>query len=158
RKKKTEPVARCRLREVRPSAKRIRDTLAAWGKAAVEQLRQARPCIPEQLGDRAAEVWESLLAIAEAAGGDWPKHAQAAATELSGGEADTESIGVLLLRAIYDVFHPRPSDPEARDYNPIERILTGDLLAALIERESEPWGAWWGRDLHQAVQGPATKL
>src|SRR5262249_29273395 len=43
-------------------------------------------------------------------------------------------------------------------------LLTTELLAALVAREGEPWGEWWGKDVEQAhekgrsPQGPATRL
>src|SRR5206468_198244 len=40
---------------------------------------QARPEIPEELNDRAADIWEPLLALAELAGGEWPAKAREAA-------------------------------------------------------------------------------
>ena len=34
-----------------------------------------------------------------------------------------------------------------------ERLLTIDLLRALVERETEPWPGWWGREVDQAKDG-----
>lgn len=64
-------------------------------------LGKARPDIPDTLHDRAADNWEGLLAIADAAGGTWPRLARTVAVALSGG-ADTDttagdSLGVQLL-------------------------------------------------------------
>ena len=54
--------------------------------------------IPEELDDRAGDNWESLLAIASIAGGDWPKKAQDAAKKISGNNTGgVESIGQVLL-------------------------------------------------------------
>jgi Protein of unknown function (DUF3631) len=160
RKKKAERVARFRRRDVVSDAEKIRKQLAAWAEIpeVEERLRRARPAPLDQLGDRANEVWETLLAIAEFAGGEWPERARSAAIELAGNEPDTESVGVQLLKAIFEILNPKSSDSESCSLPPIEQMATSDLLAALLERESEPWGQWWGRDVQQGIQGPATKL
>src|SRR5262249_10343362 len=43
------------------------------------------------------------------------------------------------------------------------RIFTRDLLQALVKRETEPWGEWWGKDVAQTMpgdtpRGPAVRL
>jgi hypothetical protein len=84
----------------------------------------------------------------------WPALARAAAVELHGAEADVESVGVSLLRAIKVVFDAKGTD----------RLLTADLLVALIDREGEPWAEWWGQDVERAREkdgaprGSAAKL
>jgi hypothetical protein len=68
---------------------------------------------------------------------------------LTCGETDTTSVGVMLLRAIFEVFEERK----------VERILTAHLLDALIERETEPWAEWWGPGGNRWERiGPAAKL
>ena len=49
-------------------------------EARLQRLRDARPVTPNALSDRAADVWEPLIAIADDAGGDWPSPAAAAST------------------------------------------------------------------------------
>src|SRR5262249_30978705 len=61
-------------------------------------------------------------------------------------ESDTESTGVRLLRAIKEVFAATGAT----------RIFTIDLLQALVERESEPWPGWWGKEVDQAVKDKRT--
>jgi len=63
-------------------------------------IRAARPRIPDELHDRAADNWEPLLAIAEAAGGKWPELARKAASVMSGASPDGDSTKIELLRAI----------------------------------------------------------
>src|SRR5262249_27079463 len=60
----------------------------------------ARPEVPEGLNDRAADIWEPLLALADLAGGEWPRLAREAATALSAQAQDGSPIGALL----FDVF------------------------------------------------------
>ena len=140
RRKRDEAVHRFRLREVQQEAGPIRGALRVWAAASVPMLRTARPDMPEGLLDRAEEVWEPLIAVADMAGAEWPALARSAALELNGGESVTESIGVQLLAAIREVF----------DGEGIERMLTADLLRALVKREAEPWAGLWGREVDQA--------
>jgi hypothetical protein len=101
------------------------------------------------LNDRAADAWEPLLAIADAAGDDWPARARAAALALHDVELDSDSTNVALLRAIRDVFEHRG----------VDRMRTADLIAELVARDSEPWGTWWGAAVDEAIPaGRATSL
>src|SRR5690606_30812926 len=86
-----------------------------------EAIRTARPAEVDGLNDRANDCWEPLLAIAELAGGNWPRMARLAAATLHGLEEDTPSIGAELLASIRDVFDNRRAD----------RLSTADLLATL---------------------------
>jgi hypothetical protein len=62
--------------------------------------------MPDGVTDRAADVWEPLLAIADAAGEDWPKLAREACTELvtAAKTTDSGSLGVRLLADLRAVF------------------------------------------------------
>jgi Protein of unknown function (DUF3631) len=93
------------------------------------------------LEDRAADVWEPLYAIAEAAGGEWPKRARDAAQALTyeSEQGDAE----LLLRHVYDAFKADGG----------ERISSEDLVEALLDRDDGPWAAKWGRDITRSQVG-----
>ena len=57
--------------------------LAAWMAQEVRDgIGKAVPDVPEGLGNRPAALWEPLLAVADAAGGDWPGWARQACAEL----------------------------------------------------------------------------
>lgn len=133
RRRKSEPVRAFRYREVSEEAAPVREALARWARHAVPSLAAARPSIPDTLSDRAADVWEPLLAIADMAGGEWPQRARAAAITLSGGDArDDESTGVRLLADLVEPLsagRPRP---------------TLELLAHLNGLEESPWATWNG--------------
>ena len=90
-----ETVERFRLRDAQAAAAPLQQALGAWAPTAVE-LRAARPVVPEALNDRAAEGWESLFAIADLAGGEWPERARAAALALHAHGRDEDSLGVQL--------------------------------------------------------------
>jgi len=99
------------------------------------------------LNDRAADIWEPLLALADLAGGPWPELARKAAVHLSAGTQDTSPIGALLLD-IYFVFASikvgldKKTDAQggaANSTSQPERIFTRDLVAALNYRRDRPW-------------------
>jgi Protein of unknown function (DUF3631) len=116
-----ENVERFRLRDVKADAEPLRNRLDAWATQHKEALAGARPEVPDELSDRAADVWEPLLAIADLAGGDWPERARRAALELSaGGDSEDDSVGVQLLAHIRDRF-------------PDEKITCADLVVAKPE-------------------------
>lgn len=70
------------------------------------RLRETEPQAPSALdaaGDRAADAWDPLFAIADVAGGDWPKRARAAALALTGADTialNDNSVDVELLTDI----------------------------------------------------------
>jgi hypothetical protein len=131
-----ETVERFRRREADTAAAPIREALARWTAAHLDALRTARPEIPDALDDRAADGWEPLLAIADAAGGDWPARARRAALVLSAGEGrEDDSLGVRLLRDVRAVFHGA------------ERLSSANIVAALVADESAPWGDLRGKAL-----------
>jgi putative DNA primase/helicase len=61
--------------------------------------------VPAELHDRAADNWRPLFAIADRAGGDWPKRARAAALALSGVD-EPNSVSTLILADIRAAFRP----------------------------------------------------
>jgi Protein of unknown function (DUF3631) len=134
----TEHVERWRFREAREAAAPIRDALEAWAASIIPVLAEARPDIPEQLDDRAAEVWEPLLAIADIAGADWPRRARATALALSVGDGrEDDSLGVRLLRDIFTVFTEKAAD----------KLPSWSLVEDLIEIDASPWGDLKGKEL-----------
>jgi hypothetical protein len=133
-----EPIERFRWREAREQGAPIRKALEGWAAAALPALAEARPDIPAQLDDRAADGWEPLLAIADLAGGDWPRRARQAALALSVGDGrEDESLGVRLLRDMRAIFQERGAD----------RLTSAELVDALNGMEEAPWGDLGGRGL-----------
>jgi hypothetical protein len=121
-----------------PEAQVLRDRLADWVEPQVDWLRAARPNLPDELDDRAQDMWEPLLAIADVAGGDWPQRAWKAALELSGNcVREDDSLTALLLKDIYTVFSSGAGD----------RLQTADLISYLTEIEESPWGDWYGKTI-----------
>lgn len=134
RKAPDESAERFRRREVEAEAGELRERLASWAAPIVDGLAAARPTIPPELDDRAADGWEPLLAIADAAGADWPERAREAALKLSAQPVDDESIGIRLLWDINRVLAERA----------VDRIATSDLIQNLAADEEAPWADWRG--------------
>jgi len=87
-----------RIRHAEPGLfNEISSKLARFSEDNSEQVRLARPALPNALNDRQQDNWEPLLAVAMVAGGNWPAIATAAALKLSGSESAAQSIGVELL-------------------------------------------------------------
>jgi hypothetical protein len=75
RRSREESIQRFRKRDAEAETLSIREILKAWGQqnGLANQLRGARPKIPNELDDRQADICEPLLAIADIAGGHWPQ-------------------------------------------------------------------------------------
>ena len=93
-------------------------------------IAAAQPQIPPELNDRAADIWEPLLAIADLAGGNWPALARQAAVALAAAAQDTNPIGSLLL----DIFLLFAT-------NNIDRVFSHGLVQALNAYSDRPWTA-----------------
>jgi hypothetical protein len=94
-------------------------------------LSGAYPEMPDELHDRAQDAWEPLVAIADAAGGDWPSRARAAAVALSGGDEEDDGPGVQILADLHEVW---PAEYDA--------VRTKTLVDKLVELEDSPWQTW----------------
>jgi hypothetical protein len=136
-----EPVQRFRWREVEDEGNGISERLDKWTAAHYRALEAARPDVPAELDDRAADGWEPLLAIGDEAGGDWPERSRIAAVSLSAGvERDDDSLGVRLLRDIRAVF----------EEGGMERLASAQLVADLNGIEEGPWGDLRGKALDKS--------
>lgn len=101
RKRRSDSAERFRLRDVEKEARELRARLEAWTSPNLARLRAARPSLPRELGDRAADGAEPLLALADLAGGPWPERARRAIVALAGERAEEdESDGVQVLADI----------------------------------------------------------
>lgn len=69
-------------RNAAAEAKQARTWLEAWAAQVRDEIAGAQPDMPEGIEGRAAQIWEPLIALADAAGGTWPERARTACTEL----------------------------------------------------------------------------
>ena len=133
----SEIVERFRLRNARVQAKPLWERLDRWANVAAVKLADACPTLPKELSDRAADVWEPLLAIADLAGDAWPSRAREAALVLSDVALENGfSLGVRLLHDIREVLGDRTGS-----------IPSTELVSALVGMEESPWGDLKGRPL-----------
>lgn len=93
------------------------------------------PSMPVE--DRAADVWEPLVAVAEAAGRDWPDRARKACVTLTGEDEDDQTLGQKLLTDLQAVW----ADDE-------EHLATVTILERLHRLDESPWPDYFGRELN----------
>ncbi|MCW8122101.1 MULTISPECIES: DUF3631 domain-containing protein [Streptomyces violaceoruber group] len=135
RNEKVEPF-RARVHET--EGHKLRDRLATWAEQARASVVDAWPDMPEGVTDRPADVWEPLLAIADAAGGHWPDRArEACVTLVTASKAnDKGSLGVRLLTDLRD--HVMAG---------IDRLPTVAILDRLNALDDAPWADLHGKPL-----------
>lgn len=122
---KVEPYRR-RVNEAEASA--LRERIAEFATAVFDDVSDAWPELPDGIEDRDADIWEPILAIADAAGGHWPVTAREAAVFMVARAKDKPAtLGIKLLA---DIRFVMGSD---------ERISTNDLLTRLHGLETSPW-------------------
>ncbi len=126
-----------------PQARPLAASLAAWSTSSAGLIRW--PDMPDGIEDRNADVWEPLLAVADLAGGDWPKRARDAAVTLVTAAADQkQSLGIQLLADLRVIF------------GDIEVMATETVLSKLHALEDAPWADLRGKPLD--ARGLASRL
>ena len=117
-------------------AKPIREALEEWCAEKSASIA-AEPILPDGVVDRAADIWEPLIVIADAAGTDWPDRARAAAIHFTRTNAEDESRsqGVELLVHIFEAFAGA------------DKLWRDTLIERLIARDESPWASMHGKPL-----------
>jgi Protein of unknown function (DUF3631) len=108
----------------------IRRKLARWSVDNAIALRSAKP--ESSFNNRMRKNWKVLLAIADLAGGGWPKRARDAALEL-GTDRDEPSEGVRLFAAIRNLMGKRTA------------VTSADICKALAADPSSEWSDFRGK-------------
>ncbi|MEQ7126676.1 DUF3631 domain-containing protein [Actinopolymorpha sp. B11F2] len=129
-----EVVAKFRLRTDLPVLHDLRDRIAVWAGQRIDRIAEPVEDLPDELEDRAADAWEPLLAIADVAGGDWPKLGREAAESIATEAADADgqlTEEVRLLKDIRDAFDAMPH---------VSFLATNVLLTELRKVDDAPWG------------------
>jgi hypothetical protein len=112
-----------------PAAAALTTRLEAFAAAVRTQVSGAWPELPEGVEDRDADIWEPLLAIADAAGGHWPATArETAIIMVAKTKEKPATLGIRLLADIRDIMSRQ------------DRYSTNDLLTALHHIDTAPWG------------------
>jgi hypothetical protein len=126
-----ERVAQWRHRRAVPPLRELRERLHTWVLDHLDELSGAEPELPA--ADRAADVWEPLVAVADAAGGDWPERARRACITLTGqagGDGDEASTGERLLADLHAVWHGEHC------------LYTTTIIDRLCGIDESPWPEW----------------
>jgi Protein of unknown function (DUF3631) len=131
-----EKVEPFRIKHHVPQAKPIKDALVDWCEGVSFKLPES-PDMPANVVDRASDIWEPLIAIADVAHGDWPTKARDAAVYFTRANAEDEarSSGVDLLDHIKEAFGAE------------QHIATTTLVERLCNRDESPWANIRGRAL-----------
>ena len=116
-----------------PEFLELRRKLMRWSADHATTLAEAKPTLPPGFNNRRAANWRLLLAIADGAGGDWPKRARQAAIKLLSRESTEPSAGVRLLTALQEIFANRTE------------ITSAELVQLLAADPDAEWGAFRGR-------------
>jgi hypothetical protein len=126
-----EKTERLRENKNRQRLREIASKLARWAADSAESL-SSDPPIPEALSDRQGDISTPLLAVADAAGGDWPEIVRAALIEVFGGDAKHEQLDlpVALLRDIRAIFLASPADVS---------MPSAELCRRLVGLDGAPW-------------------
>ncbi|MBA2669257.1 MAG: DUF3631 domain-containing protein [Gemmatimonadetes bacterium] len=140
RRRSDERVDKLRLRDAAADCSRVHTALASALAPFFSSLQSARPDFPPGLSDRAEDVLEPLLAIADSAGGDWPDRARAAVAALIGNGAREkqeaeQDVALQLLGDLQALFKERGSP---------EFLWTKDIVTGLAAIGDRPW-AEYGR-------------
>ncbi|MHB8744675.1 MAG: DUF3631 domain-containing protein, partial [Sulfuricaulis sp.] len=121
------PTEKCdRLRNLETTA--LTTQCARFVAAHAPAIAAARPDLPTSLNDRAADIWEPLLALADLARGVWPDKARQAAVALSASAQEDSPIGSLLLD-IFLFFLAGRTD----------RLFSRTLVEGLNDLPDRPW-------------------
>ncbi|WP_246178518.1 DUF3631 domain-containing protein [Actinomadura decatromicini] len=126
-----ERVQPFRTRRDAPALHKLRARINGWMRHHLDELGDAEPTMPVE--DRAADNWEPLIIVADAAGGAWPDRARQACRTLTDAAAEDTSIGVRLLADLRTVF----GDAEA--------LHGATILERLHKLDEAPWSDWFGR-------------
>lgn len=129
---------------VQPYRRRVYETdaralyarLADWADSVRPTLLDAWPELPDGVEDRDADVWEPLLAVAEAAAGEWPERARdAAVTMIEEAHQKPATLGIRLLTDLRTAFADEPV------------VATSELLDRLHAMDGAPWASIKGQPI-----------
>ena len=134
RRRRGETVEAFRDRLHRPEGRELQAALSRW-ESTVETLNY--PNLPEGVEDRDADVWEPLIMVADAAGGNWPARAREACRVFMAEKPQSSvSLGVRLLIDLNAIW---PENAAA--------MSTADIIEALADLDEAPWADLYGEGL-----------
>jgi putative DNA primase/helicase len=121
--------------------------ISRWAQDHAATVAASDPEMPAGIYNREADNWRPLLAVANAAGGEWPVRARKAIAESHAAEDDEGSRLELLLGDIRNIFTEQK----------VARITSLDLVESLKEIEGRPW-AEYGKSRKPISQNQLARL
>ena len=106
--------------------------VARWAADNAERVRGTDPEMPIGAFNRIADNWRPLLAIADAAMGEWPRRARRAIDSAATTGGDEQSVREVLLADIHGILAERG----------VDRLSSAELVEALVAIEGRPWAEW----------------
>ena len=140
-----ETVRPYRTRRDGPALNDLKTDLHRWVRAHLDQLEAAAPNLPVE--DRAADTWEPLVAIADAAGGQWPNNARAAVLALTTDDVDVENVS-LRVRLLIDC---------RTAFSGADGLPSETLVARLRADPEAPWDTYGRQGLTPRLLGGLLK-
>jgi putative DNA primase/helicase len=110
----------------------LRSKLLRWTTDNMATIKQAKPAMAQGYTNRLADNFRLMLAIAELAGGDWPKRARAAALKLT--PEQRPSPGGRLLADMRDLFAKHG-----------KMLASTQVVALLVSNDEGEWANYRGR-------------
>ena len=121
-----EQIEPYRRRLVEADGWTLHDRIAAWAASSAASIDW--PELPEQITDRNADLWEPLIAVADAVGGSWPSRSRVSAVTLVSEARDVEpSLGIRLLADLRGIF------------GGVEELPSKAVLQGLHSLAESPW-------------------
>lgn len=108
---------------------RLTSQLARFSEDYTDKVRQTRPVLPDELGDREQDNIEPLLQVAYVAGGHWPDTAVNAALKIFQASQSNQSTANELLSDIQEIFETKG----------ISKISTAELIEGLVSDDERSW-------------------
>lgn len=125
-----------RRRRDLPELRNVGSRVAYWVESELDSLLGAEPEMPVE--DRAADTWEPLVAIADAAGGAWPKRIRTACTVMVA-EAEEDAGSTYARTLLADL---------RKVFSFVQGNLHSTTILARLHRLIEgPWKNYYGREL-----------
>ncbi|AEJ01839.1 DNA primase-like protein [Nitrosomonas sp. Is79A3] len=106
--------------------------LARFAEDYSNAIRQNRPILPDELGDRDQDNIEPLLQVAYVAGGHWPDTSTKAALKIFKASQSNQSTANELLADIQETFETKH----------ISKISTADLIETLVSDDEKSWATY----------------
>jgi putative DNA primase/helicase len=131
--RKEEPLETYRYERVRDLLEPLRRKAVRWVRDHGKALADVEP-MPLPIHDRAQDIWQPLLSIAEVVGEDWPERARTAALALSGMAHEHNSLAISLLNDVRSIFIQRQA----------ARLPSRDIVRELARMTHRRWPDWNG--------------